>query len=159
MLESTTGCLKEHLWERAELSSRANYSILRCKLSPTLPKDLYGMTPPSPKPVSCPKHTINQAPVVDTTPCSVILPNKKSKTMAPAQLHNGFSLSEVSPSGMFSFCFDFSLLTRFISLGCNIISLFSLVAGHPYLDLIPALFVPLSCEELVCSLFLLLSFP
>jgi len=27
----------------AKLSSRASYSVLRCKLSPTLPKDLYGI--------------------------------------------------------------------------------------------------------------------
>jgi len=109
---------------------------------------------PSPKPVSRPKRAVNHAPMVDTTPRSVILPNKKSKTMASTQLRNGSSLSEVSPSGMFSFCSDFSLLTLFISLGHNIISLFGLVAGHPYLDLIPALFVPPSREELVHSLFL-----
>jgi len=109
---------------------------------------------PSPKHVSRPKRTVNCAPMVDTTPRSVILPNKKSKTMVSTQLCNGSSLSEVSPSGMFSFCSDFSLLTLFISLGHNIVSLFGLVAGHPYLDLIPALFVPPSCEELVRSLFL-----
>ena len=74
--------------------------------------------------------------------------------MASTQLRDGPSLSEVSPSGRFSFCSDFSLLTLFISLGRNIVSLFGLVAGHPYLDLIPALFVPPSREELVRSLFL-----
>jgi len=119
------------------------------------PKAVFSSLPLlSPKPISHPKCTVNWAPVVDTTPCSVILPRKKSKTMASAQLHNGFSLSEVSSSGMFSFCFEFSLLTLFISLGRNIVSHFGLVVGHPYLDLIPALFVPLSCEELVCFLFL-----
>jgi len=92
--------------------------------------------------------------VVDTTPCSVILPNKKSKTVVSAQLCDGSSLSEISSSGMFSFYSDFSLLILFIFLGCNIVSLFGLVAEHPYLDLIPALFVPPSREELVCSLFL-----
>jgi len=65
----------------------------------------------SPKPISCPKHAVNWAPVVDMTPHSIILPNKKSKTMASAQLYDGSFLSEVSPSSMFSFCFDFSLLT------------------------------------------------
>jgi len=55
--------------------------------------------------------------------------------MASTQLHNGPSLSEVSPSGMFSFHSTLSLLTLFISLGRNIVSLFGLVAGHPYLDL------------------------
>jgi len=110
--------------------------------------------PPSPKLVSCPKHTVNRAPMVDTTLRSVILPNKQSKTMVSTQLCDGSSLSEVSPSGMFSFCSDFSLLTLFIFLGRNIVSLFGLVAGHPYLDLIPALFVPPSREKLVCSLFL-----
>jgi len=109
---------------------------------------------PSPKPISCPKRAVNHAPLVETTPCSIILPNKKSKTIVSTQLRDGPSLSEVSPSGRFSFCSDFSLLTLFISLGCNIVSLFGLVAGHPYLDLIPALFVPPSREELVCSLFL-----
>jgi len=74
--------------------------------------------------------------------------------MASAQLYAGSSLSEVSSSSMFSFCFDFSFLTLFIFLGHNIISLFGLVAGHPYLDLIPALFVPPSHKELVRSLFL-----
>ena len=54
----------------------------------------------------------------------------------------------------FSFYFAFSLLTLFMSLGRNIVSLFGLVAGHPYLDLIPALFMPLSYKELVHSLFL-----
>ena len=112
------------------------------------------LPPPSPKPVPRPKHAVNRAPLVETTPCSVILPNKKSKTMASTQLRDGPSLSEVSPSGRFSFCSDFSLLTLFISLGRNIVSLFGLVAGHPYLDLIPALFVPPSREELVRSLFL-----
>jgi len=109
---------------------------------------------PSPKPISRPKHAVNHAPIVATTPHSVILPNKKSKTMVSTQLRNSSSLSEVSPSGMFSFCSDFSLLTLFISLGHNIVSLFGLVAGHPYLDLIPALFVPPSREKLVYSLFL-----
>jgi len=109
---------------------------------------------PSPKPISRPKRAVNRTPLVDTPPRSVILPNKKSKTMASTQLRDGPSLSEVSPSGMFSFCSDFSLLTLFISLGRNIVSLFGLVAGHPYLDLIPALFVPPSHEELVRSLFL-----
>ena len=112
------------------------------------------LPPPSPKPVSRPKHAVNHAPLVETTPRSIILPNKKSKTMASTQLCDGPSLSEVSPSGRFSFCSDFSLLTLFISLGHNIVSLFGLVAGHPYLDLIPALFVPPSREELVRSLFL-----
>jgi len=109
---------------------------------------------PFPKPVSCPKCAVNCAPVVDIAPCSVILPNKKSKTMVPAQLCTSSSLFEVFSSGMFSFCSDFSLLTLFIFLGCNIVSLFGLVARHPDLDLIPALFVPPSCEELVRSLFL-----
>ena len=97
---------------------------------------------------------VHRAPMVDTTPRSVILPNKKSKTMVSIQLQNSSFLSEVSPSGMFSFCFDFSLLTLFIFPGRNIVSLFGLVAGHPYLDLISALFVPPSREELVRSLFL-----
>ena len=121
---------------------------------PVLEAASSSLPPPSPKPVSCPKHAVNHAPVVNMAPCSVILPNKKSKTMVPAQLRAGFSLFEISPSGMFSSYSDFSLLTLFIFLGCNIISLFGLVAGHSYLDLIPALFVPPSREELVCSLFL-----
>jgi len=112
------------------------------------------LPPPFPKPVSRPKRAVNRAPLVETTSRSVILPNKKSKTMASTQLRDGPSLSEVSPSSMFSFCSALSLLTLFISLGRNIVFLFGLVAGHPYLDLIPALFVPPSHEELVRSLFL-----
>jgi len=121
---------------------------------PVLEAAFFSLLLPSPKPVSCPKCTVNHAPVVNMAPRFIILPNKRSKTMASAQLHASSSLSEVSPFGMFFFCSDFSLLTLFIFLGCNIVSLFGLVAGHPYLDLIPALFVPFSCEELVRSLFL-----
>jgi len=74
--------------------------------------------------------------------------------MAIAQLYNSSSLFEVSSSGIFFFCSDCSLLILFMSLGCNIVSLFGLVARHLYLDLILALFVPPSCKKLVYSLFL-----
>jgi len=70
------------------------------------PKAISSSPPlPSPKPVSCSKHTVTHAPMVDTTPRSVILSNKKPKIMASAQLHDDSSLSKVSPSNMFSFCY------------------------------------------------------
>ena len=119
------------------------------------PEAIFSSPPPSsPKPISRPKHAVNWVLVVDTTSHSIILLSKKSKSMASAQPHDGSFLSEVSSSGMFSFCSKFSLLILFISLGHNIVSLFGLVAGHSYLDLISALFVPFSCKELVRSLIL-----
>jgi len=50
---------------------------------PVLEAAFSSLPPLSPKPVSCPKHAVNHAPVVNTAPRSVILPNKKSKTIVP----------------------------------------------------------------------------
>ena len=57
----------------------------------------------------------------------------------------------------FYFIFFLELTPIFFLPACNITSLYSMSAGHPLLEMVPALFVPSSHEDLVC-LFVSISF-